>query len=111
MRACHIVKYGWFKSSPEDILRSVDIGVRFVTATATPKLRLTGAVFLLAVATAGGICGWYYADRQSLSPRRPVWICIPETAATARKPRSAERLVALARSPVRGCHGDLQWRR
>src|SRR5215469_10557849 len=53
MRAWHIVKYGWFTSSPADILRSVDIGVRFVTATAAPKLRLTGAVFLLAVATAG----------------------------------------------------------
>ena len=53
MRAWRIVKYGWFTSSPADILRSLDIGVRLVTATATPKLRLTGAVFLLTVATAG----------------------------------------------------------
>jgi hypothetical protein len=61
MRTTHIAKYGWFTGSPADILRSVDIGVRLVTASTAPKLGLSGAVLLLAVSTtatcAAGIAG------------------------------------------------------
>src|SRR5215469_17020167 len=53
MQTTHIAKYGWFTSSPADVLRSVDIGVARVVARTAPKLGLAWAVALHAVATAG----------------------------------------------------------
>jgi hypothetical protein len=44
-----LAKYGRFTSCPADVNGSVDIGMRFVTTGATPKLGLAGAVRLLAM--------------------------------------------------------------
>src|SRR6516165_10611864 len=48
MRTTPIAEYGWFISSPADILRRVDVAVPLVTTGTAPKLGL--AVLLLAVA-------------------------------------------------------------
>jgi hypothetical protein len=45
------VTFGLFTAALPDILGSVDIGMRFSSARATPKLRLITAVALLTVAT------------------------------------------------------------
>src|SRR6516165_5503718 len=47
------VTFGLFTAALPDILGSVDIGMRFPSARATPKLRLITAVALLTVATLG----------------------------------------------------------
>jgi hypothetical protein len=47
------VRFGLFTAALPDILRSVDIGMRLVSAPATPKVRLITAVALLTVATVG----------------------------------------------------------
>ena len=56
-----LAKCGWFTDSPADIHGSVDIGVRFVTARATPKLVLALTVLFGAVSasstSAAGIAG------------------------------------------------------
>ena len=47
------VTFGRFTAALPDILGSVDIGMRLVSARATPKLRLITSVALLTVATVG----------------------------------------------------------
>ena len=47
------VRFGLFTAARRDILGSVDIGMRFVSAPATLKVRLITAVALLTVATVG----------------------------------------------------------
>jgi hypothetical protein len=47
------VTFGHFTAAPPDILGRFDIGVRFPSARATPKLRLITSVALLTVATLG----------------------------------------------------------
>src|SRR6516164_1948192 len=47
------VTFGLFTAALPDILGSVDIGMRFPSARATPKIRLITSVALLTVATLG----------------------------------------------------------
>lgn len=70
-----LAKYGWFTSSPADIHGSVDIGVRSVTARATPKLVLALTVLLGAVSAYGastaGIAG---IDGHQHNPGQPGFV-------------------------------------